>query len=156
MEAKKYLDDITEIKNIMNRSSRFISLSGLSGVLAGIYALIGAYFAYLKLNTFLAINPSNYARDNSAPLGTGLIFDLGVIAVAVVLAALITGAVLSIRKAKKSDESIWNKTSQRLVINFFYSPCSGRAVLLSTYSKRKFSASWLGNSTFLRACLRER
>lgn len=119
MESNKYLDDITEIKNIMNRSSRFISLSGLSGVLAGIYALIGAYFAYLRLSAFSAIDPSAYARNNSAPLNTGLIIDLIVIALCVVAAAAITGAVLSIRKAKKSEESIWNKTSQRLVINFF-------------------------------------
>jgi hypothetical protein len=46
MEANKYLNDISEIKNMMNRLSRFISLSGLSGILAGVYSLIGAYFAY--------------------------------------------------------------------------------------------------------------
>jgi hypothetical protein len=119
METNKYLDDITEIKNIMNRSSRFISLSGLSGILAGIYALIGAYFAYLKLAAFSAVDPSDYARNNSAPLGTGLVLDLTLIALFVVAAALVTGAVLSVRKAKKSEESIWNKTSQRLVVNFF-------------------------------------
>ena len=119
MESNKYLDDITEIKNIMNRSSRFISLSGLSGVLAGIYALIGAYLAYLKLSVFSAIDPAVYARNNSAPLGTSLVLDLIIIAVFVVVAAMLTGAILSIRKAKKSKESIWNKTSQRLAINFF-------------------------------------
>ena len=46
MENEKYLNDISEIKNMMNQSSRFISLSGLSGVLAGIYSLIGAWLAY--------------------------------------------------------------------------------------------------------------
>lgn len=119
MESKNYLEDISEIKNMMSRSSRFISLSGLSGILAGIYALIGAYFAYLKLTSFAGIDTTAYARNNSAPLGTGLILDLAIIAISVILAAIITGAVLSIRKAKKSEESIWNKTSQRLVINFF-------------------------------------
>ena len=44
-----YLKDITEIKAIMQRSSRFISLSGLSGILAGTYALVGAYLAYSLL-----------------------------------------------------------------------------------------------------------
>ena len=42
MANKDYLKDILEIKSIMNKSSRFISLSGLSGILAGIYALFGA------------------------------------------------------------------------------------------------------------------
>ena len=40
------LETLTEIKQLMERSSRFISLSGLSGVFAGLYALAGAYAAY--------------------------------------------------------------------------------------------------------------
>jgi hypothetical protein len=37
--TKEHLDTLHEIRNLMERSSRFISLSGLSGVFAGIYAL---------------------------------------------------------------------------------------------------------------------
>ena len=36
MQQKNYLEDLTEIKDLMSRSSRFLSLSGLSGVLAGV------------------------------------------------------------------------------------------------------------------------
>ena len=51
---EKYLEDLKEIKDIMNRSSRFISLSGFSGISAGIIALIGAYLALdLATGTFL-------------------------------------------------------------------------------------------------------
>ena len=50
METKNYLEDITEIKQMMHRSSRFLSLSGLSGVLAGIYALVGAYLAKQEID----------------------------------------------------------------------------------------------------------
>ena len=51
MEANKYLNDIKEIKDIMNRSTQFISLSGLSGILAGVYAILGAlYVDYLIKN----------------------------------------------------------------------------------------------------------
>ena len=46
MKSEDYLKDISEIKDMMSKSSRFISLSGLSGILAGVYALIGAAFAY--------------------------------------------------------------------------------------------------------------
>ncbi len=46
MEAKDYLKDIQDIKQMMSQSSRFMSLSGLSGVLAGVYSLIGAWLAY--------------------------------------------------------------------------------------------------------------
>ncbi|OHX67843.1 hypothetical protein [Flammeovirga pacifica] len=46
---QEYINDLKEIKDIMNRSTRFMSLSGLSGVSAGVSALIGAYFAYEHL-----------------------------------------------------------------------------------------------------------
>jgi hypothetical protein len=49
MDSKNYLKDISDIKNLMNKSSKFISLSGLSGVLAGIYALIGASYFYFTV-----------------------------------------------------------------------------------------------------------
>lgn len=119
MNSKNYLDDISEIKNMMSKSSRFISLSGLSGILAGVYSLIGAAFAYLRLKEFSAMDATEYAIRNSAPMNTSLILDLITIAVLVIVAALITGAILSIKKAKKSGESIWNPSSKRLIINFF-------------------------------------
>ncbi len=49
METQNYLQDLKEIKELMNKSSQFISLSGLSGILAGIYALIGAVIAYFLI-----------------------------------------------------------------------------------------------------------
>jgi hypothetical protein len=44
-EQQQTLADLQHIKNMMERSSRFISLSGLSGVAAGLCALVGAWFA---------------------------------------------------------------------------------------------------------------
>ncbi len=118
MESNKYLDDITEIKNIMNRSSRFISLSGLSGVLAGIYALIGAALAYLRLKM---VSPSNYeglSGRSSSLWGTDVVTDLTLIALAVIGLAAVTGFLMTLRKSKKRGEKIWDTTSKRLVINF--------------------------------------
>jgi len=50
MKSKDYLKDLNEIKHLMNKSSRFMSLSGLSGILAGIYALTGAFFVNRIIN----------------------------------------------------------------------------------------------------------
>ncbi len=61
MEEKNYLNDLKDIKEMMSKSSQFISLSGLSGVLAGIYALIGAYFAY-KTIYFDTSTSGNYSN----------------------------------------------------------------------------------------------
>lgn len=118
METNKYLNDITEIKNIMNRSSRFISLSGLSGVLAGIYALIGAVFAYMKLKDSSVTNYENFSGRTSSLSGSTVINDLTLIAMAVLVAAVITGFIMTLKKSKKSGEKIWDSTSKRLVFNF--------------------------------------
>ena len=118
METNKYLNDITEIKNIMNRSSRFISLSGLSGVLAGIYALIGAVFAYMKLKDSSVTNYENFSGRTSSLSGSTVINDLTLIAIAVLVAAVITGFIMTLKKSKKSGEKIWDSTSKRLVFNF--------------------------------------
>ena len=42
----QHVEALQDIRRIMQRSTRFISLSGLSGIAAGLWALIGAYFAY--------------------------------------------------------------------------------------------------------------
>ena len=119
MESQKYLDDISEIKTMMSRSSRFISLSGLSGIMAGIYALIGAALAHFRITSFHSID---YAESTGIALGryqNHLVRDLGLIAITVIALAIITAVFLSSRKAKKSGEKLWNVSSKRLVINFF-------------------------------------
>lgn len=118
MDSNKYLDDITEIKKIMNRSSRFISLSGLSGVMAGIYALAGAAMAYMRLKTVSRANYDGLSGRSSSLWGTDVVNDLTIIALAVIILAAVTGFLMTWRKSKKSGEKIWDATSKRLVINF--------------------------------------
>jgi ABC-type microcin C transport system permease subunit YejB len=109
MEAKDYLKDIQDIKSMMAQSSQFISLSGLSGILAGIYALVGAYFAY-----FIIENDHSYYITLESTT-----FKLIVaIALLVLLLSIVTAYLLTIRKAKKMGEKVWNSTSKRLIINF--------------------------------------
>ncbi len=107
MKNKNYLQDISEIKQMMERSSRFISLSGLSGILAGIYALIGAIVAY-----FFILNKQLYKIENDEPVGW-----LILIAAIVLLLALGTGIVPTIRRTKKMNMKVWDRTSKRLAIN---------------------------------------
>ena len=114
MENEKYLNDISEIKNMMNQSSRFISLSGLSGVLAGIYCLIGAWLAY----TTIYFDTTTLGNYTNLIITQSQIEHLFIIASSVIILSIITGIVLSKNKAKKSNEKIWNVSSKRLVINF--------------------------------------
>src|ERR1041385_7275957 len=60
--TNEQLQQIKEIRNIMERSSRFISLSGLSGVFAGFFALVGAGAFYIYINKQLNYGYSEFAR----------------------------------------------------------------------------------------------
>ena len=131
MEKSKYLEDISEIKNIMNRSSRFISLSGMSGILAGMFALVGAYLAYMIV--YESPNPNVIGTD--IILSTEQIFDLTILGISVMILALISGVLLSMRKAKKNGENIWDTSAQRLIINFLIPLSTGAIVCLIMIQK---------------------
>nr|WP_315202023.1 hypothetical protein [uncultured Flavobacterium sp.] len=105
----KYLQDISDIKNMMNKSSQFISLSGLSGILAGVYALIGAYIAHELIQ-----NNDNYIITLESNT-----FKLILLTAFIVLFLSIgTALLLTIGKAKKEGETVWNSSSKRMLINF--------------------------------------
>ena len=109
METKDYLKDIQDIKNMMSQSTQFLSLSGLSGVLAGIYALLGAVY----VNYLLEINTSEIITLESSTF-----YNILVTAILVLVLSLGTAYILTYRKAKRIGEKIWNASTRRLLINF--------------------------------------
>ena len=118
-----YLKDIQDIKKMMDRSSQFLSLSGFAGIMAGVYALIGAYAAKQVYND----NYGQYITFESYS------FKLMVMIAAIVLVlSVTTAALLTFKKARKDGETMWNPTSKRLLINFLIPLCTGGifAVLL--------------------------
>lgn len=114
MEEKEIQDELASIRNLMERSSKFISLSGLSGILAGVYALIGVAFAYNMLYNGIG----GYTFDAHYPIIKDLeIVSLLGVAVVVLLASVSTCIILSVIKAKKKGQPIWGKTSRTLLFN---------------------------------------
>lgn len=129
MESKDYLKDISEIKELMNKSSRFISLSGLSGIMAGIYAIIGAAVAYWLV--------SNSGRDYL--ILDGKIFNLVLLDLFLIaLFSIVTAIWLTTRKAKKNGEKVWDATSKRLVINFLIPLVVGGIYILIILGQQKY------------------
>ena len=109
MEAKDYLKDIQDIKQMMSQSTQFISLSGLSGILAGIYGLIGAFVA----NNLINSHRSYYITLESSTFKY-ILLTAGI----VLLLSVLTAYLLTVKKAKKLNQQVWNTTSKRLLINF--------------------------------------
>lgn len=121
MADKNYLRDISDIKTLMNRSTRFLSLSGLSGILAGAYALAGAGIAWL----YIFPKPGGYLVLHSwdfqfllVILGTVLVLSVG------------TALLLTARKARKNGEKLWGETTGRLLINFLVPLVTGGIYIL--------------------------
>ncbi|HBO30351.1 MAG TPA: hypothetical protein DIV44_10130 [Leeuwenhoekiella sp.] len=120
MKDRDYLNDISEIKTMMSRSSRFMSLSGLSGILAGIYALVAATYAHFRITEVSAYTANSNVGEAIGRflLSYDAIGDLMLAALLTLALALLTGAFLTIKKAKKRNEQLWNPVSKRLLFNF--------------------------------------
>lgn len=122
------LETLQEIKRMMERSSRFISLSGLSGISAGICALIGASVAYPYL-----MGDKDYVIDSRVAIAQAVSHDYTIILntylfwiAAVTFVAALTGAfIFTYIKSKKEGIPIWGKTAQRLLFNLAVPLCVG-------------------------------
>ena len=126
---KDYLKDISEIRSIMEKSSRFISLSGLSGVMAGIYALIGAAIARNMVYTSQdLVYDQLIVRDVRGNV-TNLIF----LALAVFIATVVTGIYLTRRKAKKEGLKTWDESAKRTLINLSIPLIAGGILVIIFY-----------------------
>lgn len=107
---------------MMERSSRFISLSGLSGVSAGICALIGAYIAQGMIRRYAGSVPVESIR---AIRGGGFLsgdagwfeFQMFGLAMAVLAGALLTSTFFTWRRARRNRLPVWDHASKKLAIN---------------------------------------
>ncbi len=108
------LETLHDIKRMMERSSRFISLSGWSGITAGICALAGAAFARQRINHYYQ---SEYRQLTGAI--TKLKYDLITIAILTFVAAFILAIFFTYLKSRKEGVAIWGATARRLMWNTF-------------------------------------
>ena len=99
---------------MMEKSTKFLSLAGWSGIMAGIYALAGAYLVYIQTNL-------------DAPDDYSIIVQIGLI---VLLLAVSTCIIFSYKKAKKNNEVLWNATTRRLVFNMAIPLIAGGILIL--------------------------
>ena len=105
---EKQLDDLKAIREMMEKSTRFLSLSGISGIMAGITAIAGAAFAWF----YILSNPSATGLDRTQQL-TVLLVD----AVLVLGISIGFGIYFSAAKARKSKQKLFNKVTQKTLYN---------------------------------------
>lgn len=114
-EDIKHIEALNDIRSMMRKSSRFLSLSGLSGIFAGIYALVGYYVALEKLRTeSLAVqNEVDYGYRSQGWFES---FSFYILLAGLVLGlSLITAYLFSARKAKKNNSKLFDHTAWQLM-----------------------------------------
>lgn len=134
------LADLAQIRSIMERSTKLISLSGLSGVGAGLVALIGAWVARLYL-----IQEGLYSGLKSReyiPVKSTQVYTMVGLAVAIIVVAAWVASYFSRRLARKHGLPVWNATAKNVLIQLAVPLVTGAAVclLLALYGRASLVA----------------
>jgi hypothetical protein len=134
-DEQDYIRDITEMRSMMERSSKFLSLSGLSAIILGVYALAGAFIAY----RFFSFNPGQIVYSNTASGSVPAEFlQVIYLGMAILVLALATVVFFSYKKARKHGEKAWNPTARRLIINMAVPLVAGGILILILVAKGLF------------------
>lgn len=110
---EKHQEDLSHIRSMMERSSRFISLSGLSGVFAGLSALIGGLYVYQLLKS----NGLDYFNGEHKLYSVNLVWELVSIALIILVCAFTFGIFFTMRKSKKYNLPIWTTATKKMLVN---------------------------------------
>ncbi|HEY1009849.1 MAG: hypothetical protein ACO1NS_13725 [Daejeonella sp.] len=134
MKEKDVYAELSSIRDLMERSSKFISLSGLSGILAGIYALIGAAVGYWLISKFSAGEAGiSYSTE---PF---LFWQLFIIALAVLSFSIFTACWFTMKNARAKNENVWNPVSRRLLSSIAVPLITGGLFILIMLAKGNYS-----------------
>lgn len=125
VEKKKYIEDLREIKTMMNRSSRFISLSGMSGVCAGLIAILTAFAAYQ-----LVYAGQDYFNMRRVHLSYRHLFMLLLLANAAIFSSFAFGVYFTGRKAKRNGQRLWGPESKQFLTSFMPAMVTGGLLCL--------------------------
>ena len=112
---KKPEEELAEIKSMMERSTRFLSLSGLSGILAGLYALIATGIAWY----WIYFPTSSWGADSELLSFRDLLNRLLLLGLGTLIAAIGSAYLLSNQKSQKTTQPFWSTASRRFMMALF-------------------------------------
>ncbi|REC77961.1 hypothetical protein DRF60_09850 [Chryseobacterium elymi] len=143
MDSKNYYEDLSHIRSMMERSSRFISLSGLSGVFAGLAALIGVGYVYFIFQR----EGIDYFDGDRNFFGLALVRELVIVGIVILLTALLSGYIFTANKSKKKGLKIWDSTTKRLLLTFAVPLATGGIFCLALLFHHLFV--WIAPATLI-------
>jgi general stress protein CsbA len=132
MDNKEVFNTLNEIRSLMEKSSKILTLSGMSAIFVGIYACIAAVISYYILGGewFLTGGFIELPRLNvNTPYRLRLLL---LFASLLIVLCLATVFLFSYRKAKRNNRRfVFDRTAQRLLWNFFVPMVTGGVLCLS-------------------------
>jgi len=133
----KSFEDLDTIRTIMENSTRFFSLSGLSGVFAGLAAIAGAAVAYFFIfrGNFNADFFASLSAEELRLIKLWSVLD----ATIVLIAAVVVAFVLSYRKAGKKGLSLWTPVSKRFLVSMIIPLLSGGILIFIVFVQNHFN-----------------
>ena len=135
-EHQQSLEELQHIKKMMERSSRFISLSGLSGMAAGVSALVGAWFAWKRLHSTES-ETYNLVRIIETN-GTRILDDLFWIATYTFIAAFISAFFFTYLRSRKDKVPMFGTATMRLFWNVAIPIAVGGIFLIRMMQNNEF------------------
>jgi hypothetical protein len=141
-DQSHHLETLRDIKQMMERSSRFISLSGLSGIAAGACALLGAWFANNVIDERRYSVPNinlTPGEDETISIGDWMGNQLVQIAIITFIGALVLAFIFTYLRSKKTNIPIWGSTARRLMINVMIPMIAGGIYLIKLTENHTYS-----------------
>ena len=123
-------EDLQAIREIMERSSKFLSLSGLSGIFAGVCALVGAAIAWYFMLDSGRVSYQEYMVKTDDWSFSGIWVYLALDAIMVLGCAVLGAVYFSQRKARKAGQRIWTLSTRRLLIHLMIPLLAGGIFIL--------------------------
>lgn len=125
MNKDKALESVNEIKELMEKSSKFLSFSGIIAIMAGIYSLAGAYWAV--------------RITSQQPTSIRELEHLIIVASLVLVTSATTACILSYYKSKKTKQPFFSKLTYRAFWNFSLPMLTGGIFCISVLGHGYFA-----------------
>lgn len=132
-DSNQHLETLSEIRALMERSSRFISLSGLSGIFAGFFALLGAAAVYWYLDMTPFEHKLVYYEEalTARKWGMNYLEFFFLDASVVLVLALASGIFFTSRRANRGGLPMWDAVTRRLLLNLAIPLLTGGVFILA-------------------------
>ena len=118
-------DELKAIRKYMEESTRFLSLSGFSGLFPGLFALAGALVVHFLIIDEGDLSYNDFFRNLTSVESATVSWQIAATALSVLLISLLAAFYFSYRNARMAGKSFWTPVSKRMLFHLSIPLISG-------------------------------